>query len=828
MAQTYNKILTKGYYSALGTTPTEDGKLRFTVDTGQLFLDNQNERIEITDFVKGQTEEEIRTTLAPLPKFYYASDTKRFLVYVDGEWEIVAEKNSDTVQNASSATYAQNANLAEEATHAVNADHATNADTATYANDAGNAENANHASNADNATNASSAAYATNAGNAENADHATSADNADEATHATTADNATNAATATYAKNAGTAAQATNAINANHATSADSADEATHADSADHATSADSATNATSATNAATATYAKNAGTATRATNANHATNADNADEAAHATNADTATYAKNAGTATRATNANHATEADNADYATNAGTATRATADGNGRNIVSTYAPLNSPIFSGTPTAPTAASGSSSTQIANTAFVTRAVAEAIGGVTQFQIAIYDTFEDLPGTGTAGTIYFVKNNSEEENNAYDEYIWTGSAYELMGTVKIDLSNYVNAVDISGTGNAVTGMQKSGNKLTLTKSATFLTQHPSVSKNSSTFAERPAAGSTMSVVDNVTVDNYGHLTNYRRKTVTLPNSVDNADHATNADTATYARNAGSSTNARNASSADFADNAGTATRATGDSAGDNIRNTYIKSASVSGKTVTFTRGNGSTFSITTQDNNTTYANMRGATGTAGGAAGLVPAPASGNNDDFLRGDGKWAIPAKATNADTATYARNAGTATRASTATYAVNAGTATRATGDSAGDNIRNTYIKNASVSGRTVTFTKGNGSTFSITTQDNNTTYSAMRGATSAAAGGAGLVPAPAAGNHDDFLRGDGKWAIPAKATNADTATYARNAGTATQATNATSATNAATATYARNAGTAATARGFLDVDFDFGDLDE
>ena len=96
------------------------------------------------------------------------------------------------------------------------------------------------------------------------------------------------------------------------------------------------------------------------------------------------------------------------------------------------------------------------------------------------------------------------------------------------------------------------------------------------------------------------------------------------------------------------------------------------------------------------------------------------------------------------------------------------------------------------------------------------------------MRGATGSAGGAAGLVPAPAAGNHDDFLRGDGKWAIPAKATNADTATYAKNAGSATNARNASSATNAATATYARNAGTAATARGFLDVDFDFGDLDE
>ena len=41
----------------------------------------------------------------------------------------------------------------------------------------------------------------------------------------------------------------------------------------------------------------------------------------------------------------------------------------------------------------------------------------------------------------------------------------------------------------------------------------------------------------------------------------------------------------------------------------------------------------------------------------------------------------------------------------------------------------------------------------------------DKDTTYTAFKAATSSAAGGAGLVPAPAAGNHDDYLRGDGKW---------------------------------------------------------------
>ena len=48
-----------------------------------------------------------------------------------------------------------------------------------------------------------------------------------------------------------------------------------------------------------------------------------------------------------------------------------------------------------------------------------------------------------------------------------------------------------------------------------------------------------------------------------------------------------------------------------------------------------------------------------------------------------------------------------------------------NADTATKATNDALNQKIDETYIKNASVSGTTVTFTKGNGSTFSLSTQD-------------------------------------------------------------------------------------------------------
>lgn len=44
----------------------------------------------------------------------------------------------------------------------------------------------------------------------------------------------------------------------------------------------------------------------------------------------------------------------------------------------------------------------------------------------------------------------------------------------------------------------------------------------------------------------------------------------------------------------------------------------------------------------------------------------------------------------------------------------------------------------------------------------------DNNTTYSVFKAATSSAAGGSGLVPAPAAGAQTRYLRGDGTWQVP------------------------------------------------------------
>ncbi len=51
----------------------------------------------------------------------------------------------------------------------------------------------------------------------------------------------------------------------------------------------------------------------------------------------------------------------------------------------------------------------------------------------------------------------------------------------------------------------------------------------------------------------------------------------------------------------------------------------------------------------------------------------------------------------------------------------------------------------------------------------------DTNTTYSPMTGASAAAAGTQGLVPAPGKGKQNSFLRGDGVWVEMTEATDAD-----------------------------------------------------
>lgn len=74
---------------------------------------------------------------------------------------------------------------------------------------------------------------------------------------------------------------------------------------------------------------------------------------------------------------------------------------------------------------------------------VQSAIADAVGDITGFDFQIV---EELPGTGQKGVIYLISNSGTGQN-IYDEYIWTGTAFEKIGTTDVDLTNYWSKTDL---------------------------------------------------------------------------------------------------------------------------------------------------------------------------------------------------------------------------------------------------------------------------------------------------------------------------------------------------------------------------------------------
>ena len=210
--------------------------------------------------------------------------------------------------------------------------------------------------------------------------------------------------------------------------------------------------------------------------------------------------------------------------------------------------------------------------------------------------------------------------------------------------------------------------------------------------------------------------------------------------------------------------------------------------------------------------------TTYSNFTGATSSVAGANGLVPAPAAGDQEKVLHGDGTWKdATAKlvemsygessawakfiaAYNAGSIVYCRassnanpGTGSQTRKAFMAYVNNATSPT---------NVEFQYVRSQSSKTDSqqcdqvfvYTLTNTNGGTWSVasrnmspkinvdgpitktfTTGANATVTigaNAMTGATSGAAGAAGVVPAPAAGDQDKVLTGAGTWDTRAKIT--------------------------------------------------------
>lgn len=155
-----------------------------------------------------------------------------------------------------------------------------------------------------------------------------------------------------------------------------------------------------------------------------------------------------------------------------------------------------------------------------------------------------------------------------------------------------------------------------------------------------------------------------------------------------------------------------------------------------------------------------DSKAVNSDMTGATADANGTHGLVPAPAKGNQGQFLRGDGKWATPT-----DTKYGAATSSASGLMSATDKAKLDGIANNANNYSHPTTSGNKHIPAGGSAGQILRWSADGTAVWG---SDNNTTYSKFKGATSDAAGGDGLVPAPAKGAQGQFLRGDGTWATP------------------------------------------------------------
>lgn len=109
--------------------------------------------------------------------------------------------------------------------------------------------------------------------------------------------------------------------------------------------------------------------------------------------------------------------------------------------------APLASPNFTGSPTAPTVSVFDNSTAIATTAYVNACVSSYVERITVFSIAVVEG-STLPEHPNDHTMYLLSNGGSSRN-IYDEYIYMSDPgrWEKIGTTEVDLSNYMQKTDM---------------------------------------------------------------------------------------------------------------------------------------------------------------------------------------------------------------------------------------------------------------------------------------------------------------------------------------------------------------------------------------------
>lgn len=269
------------------------------------------------------------------------------------------------------------------------------------------------------------------------------------------------------------------------------------------------------------------------------------------------------------------------------------------------------------------------------------------GGDITIDLTLFKVVSALPTTDIDQTkIYLVKSSETTTGNEYSEYIYTGSAWEELGTYKsdVDLTPYAKTTDVN-TALATKVDKVSGKALSTNDFTTaYKNKLDAIAAGANNYSLPTASSTTLGGVKvgtNLSISN-GVLsatdTTYGNATTSASGLMSSTDKAKLDGIAANANNYTHPTSAAGALASGLY-------KITTDASGHVIAATAVAKADITG------------LGIPAQD--TTYSSMTGATSSAAGKTGLVPAPAAGKQASFLRGDGTWVVPDNTTYNDATT-------------------------------------------------------------------------------------------------------------------------------------------------------------------------
>lgn len=207
---------------------------------------------------------------------------------------------------------------------------------------------------------------------------------------------------------------------------------------------------------------------------------------------------------------------------------------------------------------------------------------------------LYEVVTTLPTTNIKSHIYLVKSNPTGTSNLYTEYIYVNNAWEKLGEFKadVDLSGYLKLDNTNSVSLNTYGGIKFVQEKGDTPASVSFSQDGVCASNGSDFAELQATE----------IDFNGNEIVFPSKggTFALTSDIPTIPTA--------------------------------------------LKNPNALSISVNGTTTSYDGSSAKSVSIPA---------MKGASASAAGSAGLVPAPAAGKNTSFLRGDGTWVVPTNTT-------------------------------------------------------------------------------------------------------------------------------------------------------------------------------